>query len=116
MCIFIDHIYIFKQYNMTGRALTIMRPTSVRTHTLSFDVNWDYKAGEKLSTSLIPPFEYPVSKWALQVVRVINTTGVQNYAGSLFSRAVLPVLLTRLPTELAALVPTTNVEDMLDFL
>ena len=100
---------------MAAKPLTIMRPTSVRTHTLNFDAGWDYKIGDKLSTSLVPPFEYPVSKWALQVIRVLNTTGIQNYAGFLFSRAVLPVLLTRLLTELAELVPTTNVEDMLDF-
>ena len=51
----------------------------VRSLTVAYDVGWDLPHDEKIPSALIPMFEYPVARWALQVIRVLNSTGVNNY-------------------------------------
>ena len=102
--------------SMSKAVASIPATGGVRSLTVAYNVGWDLPHDEKIPSALIPMFEYPVARWALQVIRVLNSTGVNNYMGPALSKAVIPIILTRLPSELTELVPTTNLEVLLDFL
>jgi len=69
------------------------------------DASWDLAAADRISPSVVPIFEYPVGRWAQQIIKVLNAAGVQNYSAPKLSRYMVPILLSRLPNELTDIIP-----------
>ena len=73
--------------------------TKVDSHKIlkGLDVGKDVGADFKISQSCLPVFEVPVSRWAQQVVRVLDAMGVPDFNGPIVTKAVLPAILTSCP-------------------
>jgi len=76
----------------------------------------DLREDEKISSFLIPPFEYPLSRWANQVIRVLIAKGYVSFNGPRISREVIPLILAKLPSMVADLVPAGSLDELLSFL
>ena len=89
---------------------------SSRRMTVDYDKTWDLKDDGKISPSIIPTFQTPVNKWTSSVIRILNAAGIRNFNAPKLGMQIIPVILTRLPSEISEIIPINSLEQMLDFL
>ena len=91
---------------------------TVDSHALipNLDITYDLKEGAALPVGVLPVFEPPVSRWTMQVVRVLISMGFKSFKGENVSKAVIPLLLAKLPPEVGDMMPLGTLQDALDFL
>ena len=73
--------------------------------TVAYDKNWDLKDDGRISPSIIPTFHKPVNKWISAVIRILSVAGVRNFNAPNLGMQVIPIIVTRLLSEISEIVP-----------
>ena len=91
-------------------------PAKITNLLTKIDVNYDLSDDDRISSTVIPIFQYSASHFAIQTMKVINAYGIQSLAAPKVNKILLPIVMSKLPDELLELVPISSVEDFLDYL
>ena len=78
---------------------TVSSPHSCNYMTVSYDSACDLAVDGRISPSVIPLFDYLVTRWTISVIRTLNAAGGRNYRAPKLAMQVIPILLTRLPND-----------------
>ena len=71
----------------------------------------------KINANVIPVFDYPASRWMRQVSKVLLASGISmKTGGPSLDRVLIPILLSKLPADLASVVPINSAVALAEFL
>ena len=93
-----------------------MIPANIDQLLTRFDAAYDLADDDRISPGVFPVFEYPASHFAMQVIKVINAAGIQNFINIRVNKVLLPILMSKLPSEILELVSVDSVRIFLEYL